>query len=53
MTTSSRKGDGLPLAERIARLEKRMREHARCLEFEEAAELRDQIKELRELQIYA
>jgi excinuclease ABC subunit B len=46
-------GDGLPLAERIARLEKRMREHARRLEFEEAAELRDQIKELRELQIYA
>jgi excinuclease ABC subunit B len=45
--------DALPLAERISRLEKRMREHARRLEFEEAATLRDQIKELRELQIYA
>ncbi|HVS04417.1 MAG TPA: excinuclease ABC subunit UvrB [Thermoanaerobaculia bacterium] len=44
--------DALPLAERISRLEKRMREHAKRLEFEEAAELRDRIRELRELQIY-
>ena len=43
----------LPVAERIKRLEKEMREHAKRLEFEEAALLRDQIKELRELQIYA
>ena len=43
----------LPLAERISRLEKDMRAAAKRLEFEEAAALRDQIKELRELQIYA
>jgi excinuclease ABC subunit B len=43
----------IPLAERIARLEKEMRAAAKRLEFEEAATLRDQIKELRELQIYA
>jgi excinuclease ABC subunit B len=43
----------VPLAERIARLEKEMRAAAKRLEFEEAATLRDQIKELRELQIYA
>ncbi len=43
----------LPLAERISRLEKEMRAAAKRLEFEEAATLRDQIKELRELQIYA
>ena len=43
----------LPVAERIGRLEKRMREHAKKLEFEEAAVLRDQIQELKELQIYA
>jgi len=43
----------LPVAERIKRLEKQMREHAKRLEFEEAALLRDEIKELRELQIYA
>jgi len=43
----------LPVAERIKRLEKEMREHAKRLEFEEAALVRDQIKELRELQIYA
>jgi excinuclease ABC subunit B len=48
-------GDGsdVPLAERIARLEKEMRAAAKRLEFEEAASLRDQIRELRELQIYA
>ncbi len=43
----------MPLAERISRLEKEMRAAAKRLEFEEAATLRDQIKELRELQIYA
>ncbi len=43
----------LPLAERIARLEKAMKEAARRLEFEEAAELRDKLRELRELQVYA
>jgi excinuclease ABC subunit B len=43
----------IPLAERISRLEKEMRAAAKRLEFEEAATLRDQIKELRELQIYA
>ncbi len=42
-----------PLADQIAKLEKAMRDHAKRLEFEEAALLRDQIKELKELQIYA
>ena len=46
-------GMDMPLAERISRLEKDMRAAAKRLEFEEAATLRDQIKELRELQIYA
>ena len=46
-------GMDIPLAERISRLEKDMRAAAKRLEFEEAAALRDQIKELRELQIYA
>jgi excinuclease ABC subunit B len=43
----------LSLAERISRLEKGMRNAAKRLEFEEAALLRDKIKELRELQIFA
>jgi excinuclease ABC subunit B len=43
----------LPLAERISRLEKEMKAAAKRLEFEEAGALRDQIRELRELQIYA
>jgi excinuclease ABC subunit B len=43
----------IPIAERISRLEKDMRAHAKRLEFEEAAELRNKIRELRELQIYA
>ena len=30
-----------------------MKEHARALEFEEAAKIRDQLKELKELRIYA
>jgi excinuclease ABC subunit B len=46
-------GLDLPLSERISRLEKDMRAAAKRLEFEEAAGLRDKIKELRELQIYA
>ncbi len=43
----------IPLSERIAKLEKQMKEHARALEFEEAAKIRDQLKELKELRIYA
>jgi excinuclease ABC subunit B len=46
-------GMDVPLAERISRLEKDMRAAAKRLEFEEAASLRDKIRELRELQIYA
>ena len=46
-------GMDLPIAEQISRLEKEMRAHAKRLEFEEAASLRDKIRELRELQIYA
>jgi len=45
--------DEIPLADRIARLEKAMKEAAKRLEFEEAAELRDKLRELRELQVYA
>jgi excinuclease ABC subunit B len=45
--------DEIPLTERIGRLEKEMRAAAKRLEFEEAAALRDKLKELRELQIYA
>jgi excinuclease ABC subunit B len=43
----------LPLAERITKLEKEMRAAAKRLEFEEAAALRDRLRELREIQIYA
>ncbi|MEO8503717.1 MAG: excinuclease ABC subunit UvrB, partial [Acidobacteriota bacterium] len=46
-------GDELPLKERIANLEKEMKAAAKRLEFEEAAEMRDRLRELRELQIYA
>ncbi|MEA2559275.1 MAG: excinuclease subunit [Acidobacteriota bacterium] len=46
-------GMDIPLTERISRIEKDMRAAAKRLEFEEAAALRDQLKELRELQIYA
>jgi excinuclease ABC subunit B len=46
-------GSGLSLREQIDRLEKRMHKAARELEFEEAAALRDRIRELRELQIYS
>jgi excinuclease ABC subunit B len=44
---------GLPLTERINDLEKQMKAAAKRLEFEEAAVLRDKLRELRELQIYA
>jgi len=44
--------DAIPLADRISRLEKEMRAAAKRLEFEEAAALRDRIRELRELQIF-
>jgi excinuclease ABC subunit B len=43
----------VPLAQRIARMEKEMKAAAKRLEFEEAAQLRDKLRELRELQIYA
>ena len=42
-----------PLAQQIDALEKRMKQAAKKLEFEEAAVLRDRVRELRELQIYA
>ena len=45
-------GPEVPLRERINRLEKEMRQAAKNLEFEEAAMLRDQLKELKEQQIY-
>jgi excinuclease ABC subunit B len=51
--SDSADGMDVPLSERIARLEKEMKAAAKRLEFEEAASLRDKIKELRELQIYA
>ncbi len=45
-------GDPRTLRRLIADLEKRMREAARRLEFEEAARLRDRVKRLREQQVY-
>ena len=42
-----------PIAQQIEILEKQMRRAAKRLEFEEAAVLRDRVRELRELQIYA
>ncbi len=53
LTDEAAEGIDLPLSERISRLEKDMRAAAKRLEFEEAASLRDKLKELRELQIYA
>jgi len=44
---------GLPLNARIDRLEKEMRVAAKNLEFEQAAVLRDQLRDLEELQILA
>ena len=44
--------DPISLAKLIAELERRMKEAARRLEFEEAAQLRDRLKELRTQQIY-
>jgi|CXWL01.1.fsa_nt_gi excinuclease ABC subunit B len=43
----------VPIADRIKELEKAMRAASKRLEFEEAAMLRDKLKELRELQVYA
>ncbi|MCZ6506984.1 MAG: UvrB/UvrC motif-containing protein, partial [Acidobacteria bacterium] len=43
----------LPLNVQITRLEKAMKKAAKNLDFEEAADLRDRLKELRELQIYS
>jgi excinuclease ABC subunit B len=43
---------GLSLTDRINELEKQMKAAAKRLEFEEAAVLRDKLRELRELQIY-
>ena len=54
---ADRSGDDLPddavsLNKLITELEKRMRGAAKALEFEEAARLRDRLKELRRQQIY-
>ena len=43
--------ESIPLGRRIASLEKRMKEAAKALEFEEAAVLRDRLRELQEIQI--
>jgi excinuclease ABC subunit B len=43
----------LPLAARIQSLEKQMRGAAKRLEFEQAAMLRDRVRELKELQIFS
>ena len=40
------------LVKRAAKLEKQMLKHARDLEFEEAARLRDRIRELRRQQVF-
>ena len=44
---------GLPLSQQIEGLEKEMKAAAKRLEFEEAAALRDELRELKELQIYS
>ncbi len=46
-------GDEIPLSKRIERLEKEMKAAAKKLEFEQAAAYRDELKLLREQQIYA
>jgi excinuclease ABC subunit B len=43
---------GLPLSQQVEILEKEMKAAAKRLEFEEAAALRDELRELKELQIY-
>ncbi len=43
--------DGIPLAKRIARLEREMTDAAKRLEFEQAAVIRDRLRGLRELQV--
>ena len=43
--------DGVPLGKKILSLEKEMKAAARALEFEQAAVLRDRLRELQELQI--
>jgi excinuclease ABC subunit B len=43
--------ESVPLGRRIASLEKRMKAAAKALEFEEAAVLRDRLRELQEIQI--
>ncbi|MCL2914110.1 excinuclease ABC subunit UvrB [Shewanella corallii] len=45
--------DAADLSHEIDRLEKQMHEHARNLEFEEAAALRDQVSQMREMMIKA
>ena len=44
--------DSVSVAKAIGALEKQMKAAAKRLEFEEAAQLRDRIKELRAKQIY-
>jgi excinuclease ABC subunit B len=44
--------DPRTLAQRIAELEKQMKAAAKRLEFEEAARLRDKLKELRQQAVY-
>lgn len=47
------KADAAELSHQIDQLEKKMHEHARNLEFEQAAAMRDEVKHLRELLIKA
>src|SRR5262249_40046571 len=49
---AAEKLDDRSLVEKIRELEKRMRDAAKALEFEEAARFRDEIRELRELQVF-
>ena len=45
-------GSNMPLRDQIALFEKKMKEAAKNLEFEEAAQYRDKLRELREIQVY-
>lgn len=47
------KADATELSHQIDQLEKKMHEHARNLEFEQAAQMRDEVKHLRDLLIKA